>query len=305
MKREEIRDILKAVEACRPAMLTRKVDGREYSRRFLPEERLILLGAGHVSQATCRLATMVGFSVTVVDDRPDFANTERFPEADRVICDDFTHALEQLRITPADYVCALTRGHRHDALCVRYILSHAEPYYLGMIGSRHRVSEFRDVLRNEGFPEEKIASLHAPIGLPIHALTREEIGLSITAQLVAEKRKPLPEGDARLLLQTDLDMDALRYLAEGSDPCAFAMVLASTGSTPAKPGALMTVDRFNAIHGTVGGGCGEAEVMTKARQLIGTGRSAVAEVDMTNEVAAENGMVCGGRMWVLLEDVTD
>ena len=289
MKREEIRDILKAVEACRPAMLTRKVDGREYSRRFLPEERLILLGAGHVSQATCRLATMVGFSVTVVDDRPDFANTERFPEADRVICDDFTHALEQLRITPADYVCALTRGHRHDALCVRYILSHAEPYYL----------------RNEGFPEEKIASLHAPIGLPIHALTREEIGLSITAQLVAEKRKPLPEGDARLLLQTDLDMDALRYLAEGSDPCAFAMVLASTGSTPAKPGALMTVDRFNAIHGTVGGGCGEAEVMTKARQLIGTGRSAVAEVDMTNEVAAENGMVCGGRMWVLLEDVTD
>ena len=103
----------------------------------------------------------------------------------------------------------------------------------------------------------------------------------------------------------ELDMDALRYLAEGSDPCAFAMVLASTGSTPAKPGALMTVDRFNAIHGTVGGGCGEAEVMTKARQLIGTGRSAVAEVDMTNEVAAENGMVCGGRMWVLLEDVTD
>ncbi|MBR4743611.1 MAG: XdhC family protein [Oscillospiraceae bacterium] len=305
MNREEIRQVLAALAERQPAVLTRTVDGKEYVRRFLPEERLILLGAGHVSQATAKIAHMMGFSVTVVDDRPEFANFERFPEADTILCTGFTEALEQLKITPADYVCTLTRGHRHDAMCVRYVLSHAEPYYLGMIGSRHRVSEFFEVLRQEGYPEEKIASVHAPIGLPIRALTREEIGLSIVAQLVQEKRRPLPEGPVSYLQQTNLDMETLRYLAEGTEPCAAITVLASEGSTPAKPGAMMTVNRIGAIHGTVGGGCSEAELMTKARRLIGTGGSNVIEINMTNEVAEENGMVCGGHMWALAEDVTD
>jgi xanthine dehydrogenase accessory factor len=174
-----------------------------------------------------------------------------------------------------------------------------------MIGSRHRVSEFFEVLRQEGYPEEKIASVHAPIGLPIRALTREEIGISIVAQLVQEKRRPMPEGPASYLLQTDLDMETLQYLAEGADPCAVITVLSSEGSTPAKPGAMMTVDRIGAIHGTVGGGCSEAELMTKARRLIGTGGREVIEINMTNEVAEENGMVCGGHMWALAEDVTE
>ena len=69
MKREEIRQVLNALAERRPAAMSRTVDGKEYVRRFLPEERLILLGAGHVSQATAKLAHMVGFSVTVVDER--------------------------------------------------------------------------------------------------------------------------------------------------------------------------------------------------------------------------------------------
>ncbi|MCQ2500785.1 MAG: XdhC family protein, partial [Lachnospiraceae bacterium] len=107
---------------------------------FYPEDRLIILGGGHVALPLVEFGAKAGFSVTVVDDRLSFANPGRFPWADHVICDSFEHAIKSLNIRRQDYVCILTRGHRWDADCLRAILSGEEPGYLGMIGSRRRVA---------------------------------------------------------------------------------------------------------------------------------------------------------------------
>ena len=106
------------------------------------------------------------------------------------------------------------------------------------------------------------------------------------------------------LSQTNTDYAMLRFLAENTQPKAYALVLSSTGSTPVEPGAMMAVDYLGNGYGTIGGGCSEAAVMVRARKIMGTGGSCVVEIDMSNEVAESEGMVCGGTMRVLLEDVS-
>lgn len=299
--RKEFQDILAAVEAGRAATLTRQVGETAYVRRFLPPERLVLLGGGHVSLALYEAARRVDFAVTVADDRPAFASYARFPEAREVVCDSFESALPRLNIGAGDFVCVLTRGHRDDVTCVRYLLQGNEPRYLGMIGSRRRVKGLFDMLTEEGYDRERIGRIHAPIGLPIGAVTPQEIAVSIAAELIAA-RHAAPAGEG-VLPQQNTDLDALRFLGDDSRPAALLLVLATRGSTPVKGGALMGTDRLGNSAGTIGGGCGENQAVLAARRLIGTGESRVVTVDMTSDVAAMEGMVCGGTMDVLIEDL--
>lgn len=291
------------------AELVREVEGRRYIRRFVPCERLILLGGGHVALALSRMAAMLGFAVTVADDRPAFANAERFPEAERVVCEAFEPAIRALKVRKSDYVCVLTRGHRWDAACLRELLTGTEPSYLGMIGSKRRVKGLFGALADEGFDAERIARVRAPIGLPIGAVTPEEIAVSICAQLIEHRRAG--QGSVEtvtpepVLEQTNSEAAALRFLAEDGGRKALCLVIETRGSTPVKSGALMAVDAMGRGHGTVGGGCGEAAVMTRARTLLGTGAASVMEVDMTDDAAAEDGLTCGGTMRVYIEDVTE
>ena len=299
--RKEFQDILNAVTEGREAMLTRTVGERVYARRFLPPERLILLGGGHVSLALYEAALQVGFAVSVVDDRPAFASYTRFPEAKEVICDSFENALPRLNIGAGDFVCVLTRGHRDDVTCMKFLLRGNEPRYLGMIGSHRRVKGLFELLAEEGYDKERIGRVHAPIGLSIGAVTPAEIAVSILAELIAT-RHALPAGEG-VLPQQNTDMDALRFLRDDSHPAALLLVLSTKGSTPVKGGALMGTDKLGNSAGTIGGGCGENQAILAARRLIGTGRSQVVTVDMTNDVAAMEGMVCGGTMDVLIEDM--
>ena len=142
--------------------------------------------------------------------------------------------------------------------------------------------------------------------LAIGAVTPAEIAVSICAQLV-EHRRALPETEypGTLLEQTNSDLSAIRYLAENGEPKALLLVLTSTGSTPVKSGSLMAVNKLGTGYGTIGGGCSEAAAMQRARKIIGTGGSCVIETDMTNDVAADEGMVCGGTMRVLIEDASE
>ena len=273
---------------------------------FSPPERLIVLGAGHIAVPVCDFAAKSGFEVYVCDDRPAFANTARFPLAREVLCDSFESCIDRLRLTRYDYVVVITRGHVHDADCLRAIFKGTQPAYLGLIGSRRRVAGLMRLLRDEGYDAEKLAAIHAPIGLAIGAVTPAEIAVSICAQLV-EHRRALPETEypGTLLEQTNSDLSAIRYLAENAEPKALLLVLTSTGSTPVKSGALMAVNKLGTGCGTIGGGCSEAAAMQRARKIIGSGESCVIEIDMTNDVAADEGMVCGGTMRVLVEDGTD
>ena len=299
--RKEFQDILEAVQAGREATLSRTVGDRVYTRRFLPPERLILLGGGHVSLALYEAAIRVGFAVSVADDRPAFASYARFPEAKEVVCDSFEAALPRLNIGAGDFVCVLTRGHKDDVTCVKYLLQGTEPRYLGMIGSHRRVKGLFELLASEGYDRERMGRIHATIGLSIGAVTPAEIAVSILAELIAA-RHALPAGEG-VLPQQNTDLDALRFLSDDSRPAALLLVLSSKGSTPVKGGALMGTDKLGNSAGTIGGGCGENQAILAARRLIGTGKSQVVTVDMTGDVAAMEGMVCGGAMYVLIEDL--
>ena len=136
----EFADILHALERDGEAVLTRTAGGTLYRRKFVRPDRLILLGAGHVSQAVAELAAGLDFSVTVADDRPDFASRERFPMAAEIVCAPFENAVERLCAGPRDYVCVLTRAHQWDGVCLRAVLSGEMPRYLGMMGSRRRAT---------------------------------------------------------------------------------------------------------------------------------------------------------------------
>lgn len=304
--RRQFQDILHAVRQGQSAQFIFQADGISYVRAFQPRERLLLLGGGHIAQPVCRYAADLGFAVTVVDDRPSFASSTRFPDAGEVVCEAFPKAIEDFQINETDYVAVITRGHRYDADCLRSILPGVFPRYLGMIGSRRRVKGLLDQLRDEGFSPERLERIHSPIGLDIGALTVKEIAISILAELIQCRRRDTPRHSrSELLALRDIDLPLLKFLAEDDTPKTVMVVCETAGSTPVKSGAMMALDRNYRSAGTIGGGCGESAVTLEAYRLIGSGECRCVTVDMTNDAAAEEGMACGGRMKVLIADVSE
>jgi xanthine dehydrogenase accessory factor len=153
-----------------------------------PPLELVICGGGHVGQAVARAARLLDFIVTVIDDRADFASREKFPDPEvRLVADDFTSALRSLKIVPITHIVIVTRGHRHDEMCLREVID-KPARYIGMIGSRRRTTTIREHLRREGVAAELLRRIHAPIGLDIGAQTPEEIALSILAEIVLVRR---------------------------------------------------------------------------------------------------------------------
>ena len=304
MNIDKLKEIEAASERGETSYLELTAGNDSYCRKFVPRERLIVLGGGHISQPVCRIASMLEFAVTVVDDRPLFANYERFPDAEEVICESFRKAIQGLHIRENDYVCVVTRGHQWDGECLREILSGQMPAYLGMIGSRRRVKGLYDVLEKEGFSRVILESIHSPIGLSIQAVTPAEIGVSICAELIAHRRSSVSTVDERTVLeQTDVNRQMLDFAVQGDTPKAIMTVIGTKGSTPAPSGSMMVVDTLGESKGTIGGGCSEAEVIGLARRIALEGGREIAFIDMTNEAAAEEGMACGGTMEVLVEAI--
>jgi xanthine dehydrogenase accessory factor len=144
---------------------------------------LFIFGAGHVSQYVVRVAKMVNFRVSVIDDRAEFANRERFPDADEIIVDDFSRVFDDLDRSGDIYIVIVTRGHKHDAAVLEKSLS-LRACYVGMIGSRRKVAIVMEHLKEKGISEDKLKWVHSPIGIDIHSETPEEIGVSIVAELI-------------------------------------------------------------------------------------------------------------------------
>ena len=151
------------------------------------EAELLVCGAGHIALPLAQFACEVGFRVTVLDDRSDFAHPSRFPGCE-VIAEDFIVALRDMTLGPSTYVVVITRGHEHDAECLTEILR-KETAYVGLIGSRRRVRFVLETLGREGIPRERLAEVFTPIGFPIGAESPEEIALSVVAELVCMRRK--------------------------------------------------------------------------------------------------------------------
>ena len=145
---------------------------------------LIIVGAGHVAQPLATLGKLIDFEVVVIDDRPQYANTERFPQADRVIAAPFRPTLRDWPIDADTFIVLVTRGHSHDVECLLEVLD-SPARYIGMIGSKRRVRAVFDLLEQEqGIPREKFDRVYAPVGIDIGAESPAEIGVCIIAEVV-------------------------------------------------------------------------------------------------------------------------
>lgn len=149
---------------------------------------LYVFGGGHVSQFIARAAKMVGFYVVIIDDRKEFADSQRFPDADEIRVADFEKIFEDLQFTGKEFVVIVTRGHQYDAHVLKETLRR-DTRYVGMIGSRRKVKMVLDYMKQCGFDDERISAVYAPIGLSIHAETPEEIAISIVAELIKVRRE--------------------------------------------------------------------------------------------------------------------
>lgn len=147
----------------------------------------LVVGGGHIGRSLAKLAKLLDFHVAVVDDREEFANAERIPDADEVICDDFEAALGRFPINANTSVVMVTRGHKQDEVSLRAVLGRGAGY-VGMIGSKRRTATVLEHLRAEGFDPRDLAALRTPIGLSIGAETPEEIAVSIMAEVIMLRR---------------------------------------------------------------------------------------------------------------------
>jgi xanthine dehydrogenase accessory factor len=158
--------------------------------RLQPPPRLVVCGAGHVGASLAKLAAFAGYQTTLLDDRAEFLDRDRFSEKqiELVVADEWTSAVrDAIGNGRGVSVAVVTRGHNEDEQCMHAVVR-ANPDYVGLIGSKRRTSIVIERLREAGVPDEQLKKIHAPIGLDIGAVTPEEVALAILAEIVAERR---------------------------------------------------------------------------------------------------------------------
>lgn len=160
-------------------------DGRDlYAEQINSSGRVYVFGCGHVAQELVPVLAHVGFRCVALDDRPEFARKELFPDAEDVILCDFERLSESITVTEEDYVCVMTRGHAFDAVVQAQMLM-TDACYIGVIGSARKKAGVYQRLKEEyGFADEVFSRITSPIGLPIKAETPAEIAVSIAAQMI-------------------------------------------------------------------------------------------------------------------------
>ncbi|PZC40465.1 MAG: xanthine dehydrogenase accessory factor [Chloroflexi bacterium] len=148
-----------------------------------PKMQLIIVGGGHVGHALAQLGDVVGFEITVVDDRKDYANLERFPMAIKILTGDIESSIDSLELNALSYVVLVSRGHKLDEAALRMSVQ-KNPAYIGMIGSKRRTSIVINNLVQEGVNLEKIQNIYTPIGIDLGGQSPAEIALSILSEII-------------------------------------------------------------------------------------------------------------------------
>lgn len=239
----------------------------------------------------------MGCNVTVLEDRPLFADNARKAGATKVICDSFANGLNQIEGNADTYFVIVTRGHRYDQVCLEKI-AQKEHAYIGMIGSRRRVNLVKQMLIENGSDKEVLDAVYTPIGLDIGAETPVEIAVAIMAEIIEVKnRKKRTFGFPKEIIKAILDDE--KYPQKK----VLATIVERKGSAPQDVGVKMLILPDGKCVGTIGGGCMEAKVLQKGRimALQEETKAMLCKVDMTGTDAEDEGMVCGGMVDVLLE----
>lgn len=249
---------------------------------FALQPQMVICGGGHVAIQVAKLAKMVDFYVQVIDDREEFANRIHFPDVDEIHCHSYEDVGEIFPDEENVYYVVVTRGHAGDRVCVQQILNRKYAY-LGMIGSKLKVAKTFEMLIEDGFAQEQVSEIHAPIGLKIGAQTPAEIAVSIMAEIIACK-------NAR-------DVSTMtRELSSSQDVGTLCIITAKTGSSPRSVGSMMLVKEDGSIIGSIGGGAVEHEVI---RQALDVKEICEYTYDLSNRESAKLGMICGGTNTVM------
>src|SRR5215467_11931379 len=154
---------------------------------ILPTPKMLIFGAGHISTQLSKIATVAGFKTTIVDNRPVYANAERFPESEAIYAESFEAAFDKLVPNDNTYIVIVTRGHQEDENVLRWAVQ-TNARYIGMIGSKRKVRTIFQNLEKEGIPRERLDRVCAPVGLDIGAVLPEEIAVAIVAETIHYRR---------------------------------------------------------------------------------------------------------------------
>ncbi len=156
-----------------------------YLEWLRPQCTAYIFGAGHVGVCVAQLASFADFRVVLLDDREEFANPKRCPEADEIkILDSFRNALADVEVDNHGYVVIMTRGHTHDRTVLAQALR-TPARYIGMIGSRRKTKLIFDGLLKEGYTQADLERVFAPIGVDIGGETPQEIAVSVVAEMIS------------------------------------------------------------------------------------------------------------------------
>lgn len=264
------------------------ISGEVLEERLQTDVELVVCGGGHVALELVAFASCLGYRITVIDEREQYCNNTRFPSA-HCVCAPFDQALEGEHGWIRPYFVIATRGHGYDQLCLQKILG-LNHRYIGMIGSKTKVAATFENLRNLGFSQAQLESVHAPIGLEINAVTAAEIALSILAQIIQTARKE------KHVVQ--LDRNLLEHLARTRQKFCLVRVIEKQGSAPCDVGFQMAVFEDGTVEGTVGGGAVEAKAIEDAKE---TTMNLVRSYDLSNTEASKLGMICGGKVRLLFQ----
>lgn len=271
--------------------------------------KLIVCGAGHVSMPIIRMGKMLGFIVTVIEDRPKFADNARAAGADQVICEPFSSGLAQISGDSDSWFIIVTRGHRYDSECLESILQKRFAY-VGMMGSRRRVAIVKEQLAEKGVSRELLEAVHTPIGLKIGAETPQEIAVSVMAEIIqvknVQKSRDGGQSSGSRTGGYSEEMLACIFDEEAQQKKVLATIISRKGSAPRGVGTKMLILEDGRTIDTIGGGCIESEIIQKALLMMRTDTPdfQVCTVDMTADVAEDEGMVCGGVVEVMLERIS-
>jgi xanthine dehydrogenase accessory factor len=156
---------------------------------ILTPPTVYIFGGGHISLSLARISKLLGFKIAVIDDRAEFANAERFPEADTILAEDFAKSFPRLKIDKSSYIVIVTRNHQYDHTVLEWAVGTGAKY-IGMIGSKTKNKAIFSHLESKGITKKQLDRVHAPIGLEINAQSPEEIAVSIMAEIIKVRRSP-------------------------------------------------------------------------------------------------------------------
>ncbi len=263
--------------------------------RICNRPKLVICGAGHISVPLAKVANMLDFDITVIDDRPQFVNCDRFSEASSLICKPFKEAFSEIVFDENTYFVVITRAHSGDKECLETILS--EKFgYVGMIGSEKKIKTVMDELRQIGIDEQLLSKVHSPIGLSIGAQTPSEITISIVAEIIEVKSSKI--------VGNPIDSEVIDVLCKLNEPALVATIIKKSGSAPRGGGTRMVVLKNGTIFGTIGGGRAEYEIISAASDVIDDGYPQIVNCNIKSIDKSGSDVDFGGSLKLFLQPTT-